>query len=68
MKKIEIKDILFSSSADGESEFFPLLSDEDEQKIDKEKNPKELPILPLRNTVLFRQSMFLLGKPKQMTN
>ena len=53
MKKIEIKDILFSSSADGESEFFPLLSDEDEQKIDKEKNPKELPILPLRNTVLF---------------
>ncbi len=53
MKKIEIKDILFSSSLDGESEFFPLLSDEDEQKIDKEKNPKELPILPLRNTVLF---------------
>ena len=53
MKKIEIKDILFSSSVDGESEFFPLLSDEDEQKIDKEKNPKELPILPLRNTVLF---------------
>ena len=53
MKKIEIKDILFSSSVDGESEFFPLLSDEDEQKIDQEKNPKELPILPLRNTVLF---------------
>ena len=38
-KKFEIKDILFSSSIDGESEFFPLLSDEDEQKINKEKNP-----------------------------
>ena len=53
MKKIEIKDIFLSTSADGESEFFPLLSDEDEQKIDKEKNPDTLPILPLRNTVLF---------------
>jgi len=52
-KKFEINDILFSSSIDGESEFFPLLSDEDEQKIDKEKNPDSLPILPLRNTVLF---------------
>ena len=52
-KKFEIKDILFSSSIDGESEFFPLLSDEDEQKINKEKNPDSLPILPLRNTVLF---------------
>ena len=53
MKKIEIKDLFLSSSIDGESEFFPLLSDEDEQKIDKEKNPETLPILPLRNTVLF---------------
>ena len=52
-KKFEIKDIFFSSSIDGESEFFPLLSDEDEQKINKEKNPDSLPILPLRNTVLF---------------
>mgnify|MGYP001273239180 CR=1 FL=1 len=41
-KNFEIKDILFSSSIDGESEFFPLLSDEDEQKIDKEKNPRWL--------------------------
>ena len=45
MKKIEIKDIFLSTSADGESEFFPLLSDEDEQKIDKEKNPDTLPCL-----------------------
>ena len=52
-KNFEFKDMFFSSLADGESEFFPLLSDEDEQKIDKEKNPDSLPILPLRNTVLF---------------
>ena len=52
-KKFQLKELLLSSSIDGESEFFPLLSDEDEQKIDKEKNPEFLPILPLRNTVLF---------------
>jgi len=52
-KKFQLKELLLSSTVDGESEFFPLLSDEDEQKIDKEKNPEVLPILPLRNTVLF---------------
>lgn len=52
-KKFQLEELLLSSSIDGESEFFPLLSDEDEQKIDKEKNPEVLPILPLRNTVLF---------------
>ena len=52
-KKFQLKELLLSSSIDGESEFFPLLSDEDEQKIDKEKNPEVLPILHLRNTVLF---------------
>jgi len=52
-KKFQLKELLLSSTIDSESEFFPLLSDEDEQKIDKEKNPEVLPILPLRNTVLF---------------
>ena len=36
-----------------DTEFLPLMSDEDEKKIDKEKNPEILPILPLKNTVLF---------------
>ena len=44
MKKIEIKDFFLSSSIDGESEFFPLLSDEDEQKIDKEKKNRKIQI------------------------
>src|SRR5471030_235176 len=36
-----------------ESEFFPLLSSEDEEEMNNEEVPDTLPILPLRNTVLF---------------
>jgi len=36
-----------------ESEFFPLLSTEDEEEMNNEQVPDVLPILPLRNTVLF---------------
>ena len=52
-KKFQFNNLLFSEVINDETEFFPLMSDEDEQKIDKEKNPDVLPILPLRNTVLF---------------
>ena len=52
-KKFQFNNLLFSDVINDDSEFFPLMSDEDEQKIDKEKNPDVLPILPLRNTVLF---------------
>jgi len=38
---------------DQETEFFPLLSSEDEEIMQAEEVPDELPILPLRNTVLF---------------
>lgn len=38
---------------DAETEFFPLLSSEDEEKMNSEDVPEDLPILPLRNTVLF---------------
>ncbi len=38
---------------DAETEFFPLLSSEDEEMMLTEEVPDELPILPLRNTVLF---------------
>lgn len=34
-------------------EFIPLLSNEDEEQMGKEATPEVLPILPLRNTVLF---------------
>src|ERR1700733_126966 len=36
-----------------ESEFFPLLSSEDEEEMNNEQLPDVLPVLPLRNTVLF---------------
>ena len=38
---------------DAETEFFPLLSSEDEEKMNSEDVPNDLPVLPLRNTVLF---------------
>jgi ATP-dependent Lon protease len=38
---------------DDDHEFIPLLSSEDEEQMNQEKLPELLPILPLRNTVLF---------------
>ncbi len=38
---------------DADTEFFPLLSSEDEEIMNSEDVPDDLPVLPLRNTVLF---------------
>ncbi len=43
----------FSDIINSDAEFIPLLSFEDEQIMNNEAVPDELPILPLRNTVLF---------------
>ncbi len=48
-----MSEILFSDMIDGDTEFFPLLTAEDEEIMNEEGIPDELPILPLRNTVLF---------------
>jgi len=54
MKKNKSIDRNFLSEIiDKDTEFLPLMSDEDEAKISKEETPEVLPILPLRNTVLF---------------
>tara|TARA_Y100000589_G_scaffold90754_2_gene85355 strand:+ start:17292 stop:19742 length:2451 start_codon:yes stop_codon:yes gene_type:complete len=54
MKKTnKLGNLLFSDIIEKEAEFLPLMSDEDEAKIIKESTPEVLPILPLRNTVLF---------------
>ncbi|MCX6250772.1 MAG: endopeptidase La [Bacteroidetes bacterium] len=45
--------LLFSDILDAETEFIPLLSSEDEEVMNSEDIPEVLPILPLRNTVLF---------------
>ncbi|MBS1637962.1 MAG: endopeptidase La [Bacteroidetes bacterium] len=45
--------IPFSPLIDEDTDFIPLLSSEDEDNMHAEKLPEILPILPLRNTVLF---------------
>ncbi|RAV27423.1 endopeptidase La [Sinomicrobium soli] len=46
-------DNLSFQGIDEESELIPLMTPEDEEEINREELPAELPILPLRNTVLF---------------
>jgi len=46
-------DSLSFQEFDENSELIPLMTPEDEQEINNEKLPETLPILPLRNTVLF---------------
>ncbi len=53
MKKDMFLDTFAGANFDDESDFFPLLSSVDEEKINKEDVPDSLAILPLRNTVLF---------------
>ena len=43
----------FSSLVEEGTEFIPLMSAEDEMQMNSEEHPDELPILPLKNTVLF---------------
>ena len=50
---MDLKQIMLIGAGEVESEFIPLLSPEDEEQINSEETPSELPILPLRNTVLF---------------
>ena len=46
-------DSLSLQDFDGEAELIPLMTPEDEDEINREELPETLPILPLRNTVLF---------------
>ncbi len=50
---INIAELHLSNVMEDETEFIPLLSAEDEEMINAEDVPPILPILPLRNTVLF---------------
>ena len=50
----EIFDIRrFSNEIDNDTEFIPLLSSEEEELMHAEKLPESIPVLPLRNMVLF---------------
>jgi len=48
-----LEQILKIEAVNDDPEFIPLLTHEEEKKINAEKIPDEIPILPLRNTVLF---------------
>lgn len=50
---MNLDNLLFSDYIDDSAEFIPLLSAEDEEAMNMEDVPEILPILPLRNTVLF---------------
>ena len=47
------ENLAISNIIDDDTEFLPLLSNDDEEQINAEETPNELPLLPLRNTVLF---------------
>lgn len=51
--KLKLLDKMSFQDLDGDAEFIPLMSAEDEDAMHKEDLPDTLPILPLRNTVLF---------------
>jgi ATP-dependent Lon protease len=50
---LDIRNVMFPDSNDDEPEIIPLISDEEENELKKTKVPRALPILPLKNTVLF---------------
>jgi len=52
-KFLNIDSLSLQHILDDESELIPLMTPEDEEEIKKEDVPELLPILPLRNTVLF---------------
>lgn len=50
---LDFKNFKLPNIIDEDAEFIPLLSPEDEEQMNAEELPDALPILPLRNTVLF---------------
>jgi len=52
-KFLNIDNLSLQHMLDEDSELIPLMTPEDEEEIKKESVPEILPILPLRNTVLF---------------
>ncbi|MFT5255647.1 MAG: ATP-dependent Lon protease, partial [Candidatus Paceibacteria bacterium] len=51
--KLSLLDSLSFQEFQDDAEFIPLMSSEDEEEMNNEDLPEILPILPLRNTVLF---------------
>ncbi|MFO8234567.1 MAG: endopeptidase La [Bacteroidales bacterium] len=62
-------DFLFVEEADQKSEFIPLITDEEEESLKKVEVPETIPVLPLRNTVLFPGVILpiTVGRDKSLT-
>lgn len=60
--------IIVSTGMDEDAEFLPLMSQDDEDNMNKEVFPNDLPILPLRNNVLFPGVMIpiTVGRDKSL--
>ncbi|MEC4117621.1 endopeptidase La [Myroides phaeus] len=52
-KIITLDNLSLQDFVDGDSEFIPIMTSEDEEEMNNEEMPLEIPILPLRNMVLF---------------
>lgn len=53
LQEKKLNDLFLSSPVNEDTDFIPLISEEDEESITMTEVPETLPILPLRNTVLF---------------
>jgi len=51
--KILNLDMMSLQNIDEDSDLIPLMTSDDEEAISKESLPEKLPILPLKNTVMF---------------
>ena len=62
-------ELFVAQSLDDESDFIPLISDENEEDVKNVEVPDDLPILPLKNTVLFPGVVIpiTVGRNKSLT-
>ncbi|MFP3860318.1 MAG: endopeptidase La [Bacteroidales bacterium] len=67
--KNDLTDFLFLEETEQKSEFIPLITDEEEESLKKVEVPETIPILPLRNTVLFPGVILpiTVGRDKSLT-
>src|SRR5512138_575618 len=66
--EIRISDIINNNSINDDTDFIPLISEEDDDSLKKVNIPQTIPILPLRNSVLFPGVLIpiTVGRQKSM--